>query len=48
MSMQTQRDIDSRKGKKKSVGVPALISAMEYMPFFGRVVSHFPGKYTSS
>jgi hypothetical protein len=33
-----------KKGKsKRAVGVPWWISGMEYVPLFGRVISHFPG-----
>jgi hypothetical protein len=33
-----------KKGKsKRAVGVPWWISGMEYVPLFGRMISHFPG-----
>lgn len=38
-----------KEGKsKRAVGVPWWISGMEYLPLFGRMVSHFPGLYFRS
>ncbi|PVF94692.1 alpha/beta-hydrolase [Serendipita vermifera] len=38
-----------RKGKNKhGVGVPWWIAMMEYLPLYGRMVSHFPGLYYRS
>lgn len=37
-----------REEAKYGVGVPWWIAALEYVPLFGRIVSHFPGLYFRS